>query len=225
MAATHKSTVYKPENVENPFREGQDKAYADILFDKMTEVKWWRNIVGVGVLAALFINFILFFSIANRQQTIPVLVNVMPTGEAQYLGQVRQGQLQVPETAIVFQIRTFVTNLRSISIDPQVLYNNITLLYAMVTTNYEPIMTRMLRANSPFDQVGRIRRSAEIESIIRITQDTYQVDWIDVVFDGMSQRNTRMRALVTVRLLPVTGQSARDNPLGIYIDGFEMTEL
>ena len=161
----------------------------------------------------------------NRQQTIPVLVNVMPSGEAQFLGEVRQGQIQVPETAIVFQVRRFITNLRSVSTDPQVLYNNINEAYAMVTANYEPVMTRMLRANSPFDLVGRIRRSVEIESIIRITQDTYQVDWIDVVFDGTNRRNTRMRALVSIKLLPVTDQTVRHNPLGIYIDNMEMTEL
>jgi len=226
MAATHKSTVYKPIAIENPFMEGQDKAYADILFDKMKEMRWWRSVIGVGILILSLGNFILFLSTASRQQTVPVLVNVMPTGEAVFLGEVRQGQLQIPEAAIVFQVRTFITNLRSISIDPMVIYNNINDVYAMVTSNYEPILTRMLRANSPFDQVGRIRRSVEIESIIRITQDTYQVDWLDVVFDGSSsRRDTRMRALVTVRILPVTDQSVRHNPLGIYIDGMEMTEL
>jgi len=138
---------------------------------------------------------------------------------------VRQGQIQVPEEAVVFQIRRFITNLRSVSIDPHVIYNNINEVYAMVTANYEPILTRMLRANSPFDLVGRIRRSAEIESIIRITADTYQVNWFDVVFEGTAQRNIRMRALVTVRLLPVTAQSVRLNPLGIYIESMEMTEL
>jgi len=225
MPAPHKSTVYKPIDVENPFRKGQDKAYADILFDKMQEMKWWRLIIGSGILFLSFLNLLLFFSTASRQQTVPVLVNIMPTGEAQYLGEVRQAQLQVPETAIVFQVRKFITNLRSISTDSQVLFNNIDETYAMVTANYEPHMTRMLRGNSPFELVGKVRRGVEIESIIRITQDTYQVDWIDVVLDGTSRKNTRMRALVTIVLLPVTAESARRNPLGIYIDNMEMTEL
>jgi len=225
MPATHKSTLYKPLGAVNPFKEGQDKAYADILSDKMQEMKWWRSIIGVGILVLSLANFILFVSTASRQQTVPVLVNVMPTGQAQFLGEVRQGQMQVPEEAIVFQVRTFITNLRSISIDPQVIYNNINDIYAMVTSSYEPILTSMLRADSPFDHVGRIRRSVEIETIIRITQETYQVDWIDVVFDGSFRRDTRMRALVTVRLLPVTAQSARSNPLGIYVDAMEMTSL
>jgi type IV secretory pathway TrbF-like protein len=34
-----------------------------------------------------------------------------------------------------------------------------------------------------------------------------------------------MRALVTVKLLPVTDAAVRKNPLGIYIENCEMTEL
>jgi type IV secretion system protein VirB5 len=225
MPAAHKSTVYKPVNMGNPFQEGQDRAYSDILFDKMKEMRWWRGIIGLGVLIISFGNFALFLVTSNRQQLVPLLVNVMPSGEAQFLGEVRQTQLQVPEAAIVFQVRRFISNLRSVSIDPQVLYNNIDETYAMVTARYEPVMTAFLRKNSPFDLVGKTRRGVEIESVIRITQDTYQVDWIDVSLDGANRKNTRMRALVTVRLLAVTAESARRNPLGIYIDNMEMTEL
>ena len=225
MPATHKSAVYKTTDIPNPFRKGQDKAYADILLDMMKDKKWWRCIVGIGVLLMFFINLMLFIHYANQQKTVPILINVMPSGEAQYLGEVRQAQIQVPEAAIIFQIRSFLTNLRSVSTDPQVVYTNIDNCYAMVTSTYEPIMTRMLRANNPFDLVGRIRRSVEIESIIRITQDTYQIDWIDVVFDGANRRNTRMRGLITIRLLPVTDSTIRRNPLGIYVENFEMTEL
>jgi len=225
MASTHKSTVYKPLNIKNPFTEGQDKAYGELLQDKINEMKWWRNIIGVGVLFLSLLNLILFFSTASRQRTVPVLINVMPNGETQYLGEVRQGQVQVPEVAIVFQVRRFITNLRAVSTDGQVLYTNMNEIYAMVTSNYEPVLTGMLRANNPFDLVGRQRRSAEIESIIRITQDTYQVDWADVILEGANRRSTRMRALVTVKLLPTTDQSVRTNPLGIYIDNMEMTQL
>ena len=149
MAAIHKSTNYKPGDLPNPFQEGQDRAYGDILLDKMKETRWWRTFVGIGSLVLFAIALILFAYALSRQQIIPVLVNVMPTGEASYLGEVRQsGELQVPEAAILFQVRKFIGNLRSVSIDSQVLYNNINECYSMITGTYEPIMTRMLRSNS-----------------------------------------------------------------------------
>jgi type IV secretion system protein VirB5 len=223
----HKSTTYKPPEIPNPFREGQDKAYADILKDKMDEMRWWRGVIGAGMLVLFVLSLIFFIVAVSQQKTVPVLVNVMPSGEAQYLGEVRQqGQVQVPEAAIQYQARLFVTNLRSVSTDPQVLYNNIDACYAMVTGSYEPVMTRLLRGASPFDLVGKVRRTVEIESVLRITTNSYQIDWIESTVDSAAARTgKRMRALVTVKLLPVTDDTIRKNPLGIYIDNCEMTEL
>ena len=227
MAAPHKATTYKPIPFINPFKEGQDSAYGDILLDKMNEMKWWRKFLGIGFITLFAIALFFFWYAISLQHTVPVLVNVMPTGEASFLGEVRQsGQIQVPEQAIVFQIRTFVNNIRSISIDPQVVYNNIDATFSMVTATYAPILTNMLRANSPFPLVGRVRRTVEIETIIRITESTYQVDWIETsIAHGGQPTNQRLRGLITIRLIPPTPDIIRNNPLGIFIDAFEFTEL
>jgi len=228
MAAPHKSTTYKPYiQIPNPFNQGQDVAYGDILLDKTNELKWWRKFLGIGFLALFAISLVLFWQAISMQQVVPFLVNVMPTGEAAFLGEVRQsGELQVPEQAIVFQIRTFITNLRSISIDPQVLFNNIDGIYSKVTAAYAPILTNMLRNDSPFPLVGRIRRTVDIETIIRVTGNSYQVDWIESSIEhGGQPISRRMRGLVTIRLIPPTPDIVRNNPLGIFVDAFEFTEL
>lgn len=228
MPAKHKGTNY-PEipGTGNPFMEGQDRAYADLLFEKTKEMRWWRGIVGTGVLALSLINLIFFVSAIRQQKTVPVLINVMPSGEASYIGEVRQaGQMQVPEAAIQYQARKFITNLRSVSTDAEVLYNNIDECYAMVTSTYEPVMTRFLRGASPFDLVGKARRSVEIESVLKITGQSYQVDWREMVTDNtVSRSTTRMRAVITIRLFSPTDATIRRNPLGIYIENCEMTEL
>ena len=223
----HKSTTYKTPEVPNPFREGQDRAYADILADKMAEARRWR-LTGVGSLVLFAASLAFFIYAVNLQKTVPVLVNVAPSGEAQYLGEVRQSAaFQVPEAAVVFQIRKFVTNLRSVPADPEVLYNNIEECYAMVTSSYEPVMTRNLRAASPFSLTGKIRRTLEIESVLKITGSSYQADWTETVTEASAApKRARMRALVTVKLLPATDAAVmKTNPLGIYIESYEMTEL
>jgi len=226
MPATHKKTVYKPLDIPNPFHEGQDKAFADILNDKMKETRVWR--MSAAVNCFLFIvALILFFHSVSQQKTVPVLVNVMPTGEAQYLGEVRQsGSMQVPDAAIHYQVRKFISNLRSISTDYQVVYNNIDDCFFMVTSNYSPIMRQMLLNDSPFELVGRLRRTVEIESVLNITGRSYQVNWTESVIDTSSNpKNSRMRAVVTIRLITPTDTTIKRNPLGIYIENFEMIEL
>ena len=226
MPATHKTPVYKALEISNPFASGGDKAFADILKDKMDETRKWR-IVGLSSLVLFVIALILFASAINMQHTVPVLVNVMPSGEAQFLGEVRQGAgIQVPEAAIHHWITRFITNLRTVPTDFQVMYNNIDESFVMVTAAYAVIMRNMLINDSPFELIGRIRRSVEIESILPITANSYQVNWNETVIDTQARQTvTRMRAVVTIRLLTPTDAIIRRNPLGIFIENFEMTAL
>jgi type IV secretion system protein VirB5 len=226
MPATHKNTVYKPIKASNPFRDDGDKAYADLLQNQINETRKWSRVATFCLL--LFVINLCFFIYAVRQQkTVPVLINVMPSGESQYLGEVRQnGEAQVPEAAILYQIRKFITNLRSVSTDYQILYNNIDECFAMVTSSYSPVLSQWLRNSNPFDLVGNIRRTVEIESVLNITARSYQINWTETVLETSSNPKTaRMRAVITIRLLPATDASIKKNPLGIYIENCEMTEL
>jgi type IV secretion system protein VirB5 len=229
MPFNHKSTVYKSSPVKNPFNASGDEAYAELLWKEEKRSMFYLRVFGFGSLGLFAITLVLFFYAVSLQRTIPILVNVMPSGEAAYLGEVRQtGQFQVPEAAIFYQVRKYISNIRSISTDPQVLYNNINDCYSMVTSSYESILTRMLRANSPFPLVGKIRRSVEFESTLRITGNSYQVDWIETsVEPNGAPVSRKMRALVTVTLLtPDQAQNwIRVNPLGIFIENCEWTEI
>jgi len=226
MPATHKNTVHKPIDAPNPFQKGQDRAYADILLHVTGESKLWRRLTAAHVF--LFaVALILFFTAIRRQNTVPVLVNVMPSGESQYLGEVRQnGPLQVPESAILFDVRAFVTKIRSVSTDYYVVYNNIDDCFQMSETKYTPVMRNMLLADSPFELVGKFRRTVEIESVLHVTGRSYQVNWTETVFEPSSNpKKTKFRAVVTVLLKNPTDATIKRNPLGIYIENFEMTEL
>lgn len=227
MPFRHKAAHYKPPEPSNPFRFSTDKAYADILQDKMRETRWWRLVVGLGVLVLSAVNLCFFVYAVSMQKTVPVLINVMPTGEAQYVGEVRhQGALAVPESAILFQVREFITLTRSVSTDRAVVYANIEKCYDLITTSFEPVFTRQLRAASPFDLVGKARRIAEIESALRVTERSYQIDWLETTIETSGSRKTlRKRALVTIKLLVPTDETVRKNPLGIYIENCETTEL
>ena len=225
MAAKHKSPVYKSLDIPNPFKEGQDAAYANLLLDKTKEAQSWRKSLFIS--AAFFaISLILFFVAISQQQIVPVLVNVMPSGEASYLGEVRQsGDIQIPEASILFQVRTFVTYLRSVSTDYQVVFDNIDNCFHMVTQRYHPIMRDMILRDSPFELVGKMRRSIEVESVLLVTGRSYQINWTEIVIESANTKRARYRAIVTIQLIQPTAATIIRNPLGIYIENFEMVEL
>jgi type IV secretion system protein VirB5 len=226
MPATHKSSVYKPLEIANPFQKGQDQAYADILQHVVKESLLWRRLTLFHVLLFV-VSLILFFTAINQQKTVPVLVNVMPSGESQYLGEVRQnGSFQVTEGQIHFDIRKFISNIRSVPTDYQILYNNIDDCFIMVTSSYSPVMRQMLISNSPFELFGKIRRSVEFESVLHVTENSYQINWTETVIESSSNpKKAKYRAVVTVRIITPTKATIERNPSGVYIENFEMTEL
>jgi type IV secretory pathway TrbF-like protein len=66
----------------------------------------------------------------------------------------------------------------------------------------------------------------EIETVIKITGSSYQIDWFETVSETSGRRDTvRMRALITIKLLPVTDETVKVNPLGIYVDALEITRI
>ena len=229
MPHQHKSITYQPADIPNPFLDKNgDRAYGEILLDKTKEAKAWR-LTGIAHVALFVVSIIILVVALSMQKTVPVLINVMPSGEAVNLGEVRQsGSFQVPEAAIFYQIRKFISNFRSVSIDGEVLFNNINECYAMVTTTYNPVMTRILRDpnTNPFELVGRVRRTVEIESTLKITGNSYQVDWLETNIEtGGNPRSRKMRALVTIKLITPDNSFIRANPLGIFIENCEWTEL
>lgn len=228
MPFAHKSVTYEPPKIPNPFVEGGLRAYADLLQDQIKAKNFALRFVGTGSLLLFAASLLLFFVALQRQDIVPVLVNVMPSGEAAYLGEVRAGPggIQVPEAAIRYQVKEFVSNLRSVPVDIQVMNERLTKCYHAISKSYEAYLTRIIREQGFFSLVGKIRRSVEIESVLRITSNSYQVDWTETVSEsnGMQQRH-KMRALLTVVTIEPQPDFIETNPLGIFIEDFEWTEL
>jgi type IV secretory pathway TrbF-like protein len=225
MASLHKSTTYTPLALNNPF-EAQDKKYGDLLLNAQKEKRVYQVIALVCLVFTGLAICGLFYGV-SLQKNIPYLVNVMPTGESRYLGEVRYtGDLQVPESAVQFQVKTFLTYLRTVPGDYDMLYRDITLCYNMVTSECEKKMTRELTENSPFKvSKSGTRKTLQIESILKLTNGTYQLDWIESTTAGGQVKRERLRGLFTVKLLAPTEKNIQTNPLGIYIDNYDITTL
>ena len=223
MASFHKTAVYKPLAVKNPF-EAQDAVYRDILEGERVSKKRWRLVALVAQLFFLASLGILYYAV-SMQRVVPVLVAVAQWGEAQYLGEVKSSSsLNVPEVAIHYQMRDFITCFRSISSDSDILYANITHIYDMLTAKGEKKVTTELRASDPFSKVGALKKTISIETVLRLSTETYQVDWVETT-TGRENRSVHIRGLFTVKLLQPPDKRRAFNPLGIYIDDYDMTEL
>jgi type IV secretion system protein VirB5 len=225
MASHHKKTVYTELPVDSPFMK-QEKVYGNLLENERKSKKRWQLTAFISQ-GFVFICICIFWYVSMLPRNVPLIVTVAPWGEAEYRGEAAGAAYQnsqIPEIAIQYQVREFVTEFRGISSDSEILYQNITRCYARVTEPCNRKMTAALREEDPFSLVGKIKRVITVESVLRLSTQTWQVDWIEST-SGTSTGTKRMRGVFTVELLNVSAKQRALNPLGIYIDDYDFTEL
>ena len=130
-------------------------------------------------------------------------------------------------------VATFIGDARMVTPDIALQRKAVFRLYAHMAQS-DPATTKMTEwlngtpEASPFKRAESVSVSTEVLSVIAQSPDTWQVDWAETTRDrtsgGVKAGPVRMRALVTVYVMPPTSQTTeeqiRDNPLRIFVRDF-----
>lgn len=225
MASHHKKTVYRDIPIENPMKRNE-KIYCDMIAKESKGKMSWTIVSLVQLLVILALTGFIGYEITLPKK-IPVVITVLPWGEAKYVGDVSSYSYQtmnIPENAYIYQVETFLQKLRSLPADGEVLTQNVTSLYHMITPACENKMTPEIREDNPFGFIGSKKRIVTIESTIRVSGNTFQIDYIETQ-SGRDSGMKRYRALVTTIRQTPPKRSEKNNPLGIYISEYNITEI
>ena len=146
--------------------------------------------------------------------------------EVDHLGQVRAvGEAATPyqpsDAQIAYHLARFITDVRSLSIDPVVVRQNWLDAYGYTTDRGAAVLNDDARAHDPFAHVGRDSVSVDVSSVVRMSDASFQVRWVEHHYtDGAPSGTERWTAVLShVVQPPRTEQQLRRNPLGIYING------
>jgi type IV secretion system protein TrbF len=146
--------------------------------------------------------------------------------EVESAGQVRAvGDALTPyhptDAQIAFHLERFLTNVRSLSIDPVVVRKGWIEAYDFTTDHGAAVLNEYARTHDPFARIGQETVSVEVTSVVRASSDTFQVRWIEHRFvNGSAAATERWTAMVSIVLQPPhTEARLRRNPLGIYVNG------
>jgi type IV secretion system protein TrbF len=94
--------------------------------------------------------------------------------------------------------------------------------YDVVTDRAALTLNDYARDNDPFGKVGQRSITVEVTSVVRASDASFQVRWLERVFDNGTPKESRaMTGLFsTVLSPPRSADVIRKNPLGIYIHAF-----
>ena len=203
--------------------------YQDLIRAQRTSDRRFRFLAIVGCVGFL-LSLVMTIIAINQPKTVPLVITMSDWGEAKYVGNVSRNNYQgirVPEIAIEYQIRKFVSNLYAVPSDPQVLKNNLNDCYASCTVASSQKLSNRLKENNPLKKFGSVYKTVDIESVLQLTRDSYQVDFLVNNTDKVESRNTRirLRGVLSIKLMEPTKEDLIKNPLGIYITDFDFKEL
>jgi len=155
-----------------------------------------------------------------QSRITPYVVEVDKLGTVQTVGPAVQ-TYEPTDAQIAFHLARFITNVRSLSIDPIVVRQNWLAAYDFATDRAAATLNEYARENDPFKSIGARSVSVQITSVVRGSDDSFTVRWTEKTFVNGSlaktERYTGILSIVVQR--PRTVQTLRKNPLGIYVHG------
>ncbi|UAK25444.1 conjugal transfer protein TrbF [Sphingomonas nostoxanthinifaciens] len=210
---------------ETPFhRAGQ--LWDERIGSARVQARNWRLMAFacLGLTSALS-GGLLWQSLQSR--VVPYVVEVDRLGEPRAVSAAEAG-FRPTDPQIAWFLGRFVTDIRSVSLDPVLMRQSWLSAYDFTTKRGAIFLGDYARAADPFGHAGEKTVSVQVTSIVRASDRSFQVKWIETTFDRGAQTGVaHWTAIVTVVLKgPVTADTLRKNPLGLYVDGIDwMREL
>jgi type IV secretion system protein TrbF len=150
----------------------------------------------------------------------PYVIEVDQAGQVRAVGQAAT-RYKPSDAQIAHHLARFIADVRSLSIDPVVVRQNWLEAYEYTTDKGAATLNEYARANDPFSRIGQNSVAVEVSSVVRASDSSFQLRWVERSYVNGSLAGTeRWTAVLSVVLQPPrTEERLRRNPLGIYVNG------
>lgn len=208
----------QPVEPETPYqRAGQ--IWDERIGSARAQAKNWR-LVSFGTLGlALLLGGGMLWQ-ASQSRVTPYVVQVDKFGAVQAVGPAIQNYSPT-DAEIAWYLSRFVTDVRSLSLDPVVVRRSWLEAYDYATDHGALFLNQYAQANDPFKAVGERTVSVQITSVVRVSDNSFQVKWSEQTFehDALARTEHWTAILSVVTKQPTTAEILNKNPLGLYVNG------
>lgn len=216
---------FKPDSIETPYMRARQE-YDDLIGGARVQARNWR-MASFILMLVLSIAIIGMIYQSTRATILPYIVEVNKMGSVRMVGRVDNTKYRPTEAAKKHFVNKFVFLIRGISSDPVVLKKNFLSAYNYVTTSGRQILNDYAKEYDPFLKIKTLRVSVELANIVKINKNSYQVQWIEKVYSkngGLLETNNYLAVFNTIIQKPKNETILLANPLGIFIDFFNITK-
>ena len=208
---------------ETPYQKAQ-QIVDNRMGSALVRAKNWRlAFFGQTVLCALLAGGFIW---QGAQASItPYVIEVDDRGGVKAVGPA-QNSFEPSDAQIANQLARFIKNVRSVSIDPVVLRDNWLDAYSYATDKAALTLNTYANENDPFVDIGQRSVTVDVISIVRSSEDSFEVRWRETNFRNGAQlgSQTFTASLAIITKLPTDAQTLHRNPLGLYVHGLNWSQ-
>jgi type IV secretion system protein VirB5 len=208
---------------ETPYqRAGQ--LWDERIGSARVQARNWRLMALGGLaLSAALSGGLLWQSIQSR--VVPYVVAVDRLGEPRAIAPADR-DYQPTDPQIAWFLAHFITGVRSVSLDPVLMRSNWLAAYDFVTGRGARFLSAYAREADPFGQVGTRTVSVQVTSVVRASDRSFQVKWIEREYERGNLAGTShwTAILSVVTRPPASAETLRRNPLGLYVDAIDWSQ-
>jgi len=156
--------------------------------------------------------------IVGRSSVVPYVVELDRLGEVRAVGPAIEAY-QPSDAQIAHFLARFIENVRSLSVDPVIVRTNWLHAYDFVTDRGAQALNEYAREADPFTKIGARTATAEVTSVVRASNDSFEIRWKESTYEnGAVAKTERFTGVVSVIFKsPSNAETLRKNPLGLYV--------
>lgn len=208
---------------ETPYQRAQ-QVWDDRIGSARVQAKNWRLAFFVQLLLSAGFAIALII-LAERGTVVPWVVQVDKTGNVQAVGPAIVNY-RPTDPVIARNLADIIEWLRSVSVDPVDMRNHWLKAYDFLTAKEKAALNDYAQRNDPFARVGKEEVSVEVTSVIRASDTSFRVEWIEKHYAaGTLAATEHWSAIITIVIQPPRDETKLNvNPLGIYIDAINWSK-
>ncbi|GAB5446116.1 MAG: conjugal transfer protein TrbF [Gymnodinialimonas sp.] len=155
---------------------------------------------------------------STQSTIVPNVVEVDNLGAAQAVNPAL-ADYDPTDPQIAWHLARFVEYVRQVPADPIVLRQNWLRAYDFATDRGATALNDYARTNDPFALVSDTQVSIEVSSVIRASEGSFRVAWVERRYEnGQLAVTERWTAILTVVIQPPRdAERLRQNPLGVFV--------
>ena len=162
---------------------------------------------------------------STQSRVVPFVVEVDRLGEPRAL-QPADKDYQPTDPQIAWHLAHFISDVRTISMDPVLMRANWLSAYDFVTPRGARFLGDYARSADPFGEVGTRTVSVQVTSVVRASDRSFQVKWTESDYErGNLASTSHWTAMISVLIRPpASAEVLRKNPLGLYVDAIDWSQ-